>query len=875
MDKRLSDVLAGRESNHIFPFLWMKDHQTEKLPGLVESVYNSGARAFCVESRPHEQFCRQGWWDDMDIVLAEARKRGMKVWILDDKHFPTGYANGAIKEKYPEKRKWQLVEEHVDVVGPAPESAILISASGSLEDDCSRGCTCVTEGADPEDILLGVYAYHRSEADETLDETPIDLTEHVRGRYVFWDIPAGVYRVFALYKSRRGGMKNRIHMIDPDSVRVLIDEVYEPHYAHYKAYFGNTIAGFFSDEPSFGNQQLLSGGASASMYDQKLGQPGLALPWTDEAERRMERALGRNVRGELAGLWYRRGDGHPEVRIAYMNAVTELWREAFSDQLGEWCRSHGVEYIGHIIEDMNAHMRLSCSGGHYFRALDGQDMAGIDVVLHQIIPGMAHYKHSASAAGGFADPEFFDYMLARLAASLSHIQPRMRGRAMCEVFGAYGWAAGVPAMKRLMDHMLVRGIHYFVPHAFSPNFPDPDCPPHFNAGGKNPEFEGFARLMRYANQTAELMGENTEIVSAAILYAAEAEWSGRDYMLSQKPAKLLCDAQLNYDILPIDAVGNAYVRDGVLRVGEMRYHALIVPYAEYLPQSFTEKLAELEAAGMRLVFVDGRPEGCTCGRVIPLAQIADFVRACVRACGGEDIALDRPFALLRFRHTRRDGADAFLFVNESGTEDFDGVVTLPVRGNGIRIDLLQDDCRRICAEDGRVRLSLCRGQSAVLLFGDTGEIPQEDEFALAEKPLEAVWQMSLKPAVTERETEGVYSEPIAVERLYNVTGIHGDPDFCGTIRYETCFDAPRGTAALDLGLVGECAHVYLNGTDLGVRIAPPYRYGIKSVVKERGNRLTVEVSNNLVHDQPDYFSHYMQIPPSGLLGPVRLLCRSI
>lgn len=122
---------------------------------------------------------------------------------MDDKHFPTGYANGAIKEKYPQKGKWQLIEEHVDVIGPAPESEILINTSGSLEDDCSRGCSSVKEGAAPGDVLLGVYAYRRSEADETLDETPIDLTDYVKGRCVYWNIPEGVYRVFALYKSRR------------------------------------------------------------------------------------------------------------------------------------------------------------------------------------------------------------------------------------------------------------------------------------------------------------------------------------------------------------------------------------------------------------------------------------------------------------------------------------------------------------------------------------------------------------------------------------------------------------------------------------------------------------------------------------------------
>lgn len=35
----------------------------------------------------------------MDVILDEARKRGMKVWILDDSHFPTGYANGAMAGK--------------------------------------------------------------------------------------------------------------------------------------------------------------------------------------------------------------------------------------------------------------------------------------------------------------------------------------------------------------------------------------------------------------------------------------------------------------------------------------------------------------------------------------------------------------------------------------------------------------------------------------------------------------------------------------------------------------------------------------------------------------------------------------------------------
>lgn len=45
-------------------------------------------------------------------------------------------------------------------------------------------------------------------------------------------------------------------MTDPESCKVLLDAVYEPHWKHYAADFGKTIAGFFSDEPELGNAEL-------------------------------------------------------------------------------------------------------------------------------------------------------------------------------------------------------------------------------------------------------------------------------------------------------------------------------------------------------------------------------------------------------------------------------------------------------------------------------------------------------------------------------------------------------------------------------------------------------------------------------------------
>lgn len=849
MDQRLNDIINGKEGNHLLPFLWMHDGHHDELPALVQQVYDSGARALCVESRPHEGFGEQSWWDDMDVVLREAEKRGMKVWILDDKHFPTGYANGLVSKKYPERRKWQLVEEHVDVVGPALQNALLLHP-------------------DEENILLGVYAYERHEEAETLDAAPVDLTDRVKGRYVYWDIPAGVWRVMALYKTRRGTkQKDYIHLIDADSVKVLIEAVYEPHYAHYAKYFGNTIAGFFSDEPSLGNCQTVGGAGDVDIYNQRLGQPGLALPWTDELLQRLDEALGGDARPRLAALWYEQGEDTAAVRLAYMNVLTALWREHFSYQLGKWCRAHGVEYIGHVIEDKNAHARLGCSGGHYFRSLDGQDMAGIDVVLHQIMPGLAHHQHATILSSGVSDPAFFQYVLARLAASHSHIQPRMKNRAMCEIFGAYGWAEGVPMMKELMDHMLVRGVNHFVPHAFSPKYPDPDCPPHFNAGGCNPEFTGFAKLMKYTNQVTHLLEGGTEIVSAAILYHAEAEWSGKDYMLTQEPARRLYDAQLNYDILPIDAIiEQAWVENGALRVNDMRYPVLIVPYAAFLPPEFIERAAALERQGAKIAFITDRPEDCGCGDVIALDEVEDYVRK----NGDEDVRVKGKFPLLRVSHVRRDGCDIFMLVNESMEAAFSGELTLPVSGHGVKLDLLGDARYAVEAKDGALPLRLERGESTILLFGDDSwqglaPVPAYTRAAAIDGP----WTLTLRAA----HGAPCDGEMKRLDALYNVTGPEGDDGFSGWMRYETAFEAAEGAAALDLGLVGECARVWLNGVDLGERVHAPYVFDVAASVRPGRNELVVEVTNSLVHQQPDVFSRYVQIPPSGLLGPVRQLSR--
>ena len=78
-----------------------------------------------------------------------------------------------------------------------------------------------------ERTVVAAVAYRRQEgSDERLCGEPVVLTDRVKGPLLYWDVPEGCWRVIVLYQTREGAMHpDYIHMIDPESVDVLIEAV--------------------------------------------------------------------------------------------------------------------------------------------------------------------------------------------------------------------------------------------------------------------------------------------------------------------------------------------------------------------------------------------------------------------------------------------------------------------------------------------------------------------------------------------------------------------------------------------------------------------------------------------------------------------------
>ncbi len=864
MDARLEDVLQGKEGNYLYPFFWIRDGRTEELPGRIQKVYESGCRAFCVESRTHHDFCGPGWWEDMGVILKEAQKRGMKVWVLDDKHFPTGYANGILEKCHGDKRKWFIREHHVDVAGPLAGSSVLVPMMQEVEE------------------IITAVAYRRAGKEDGLEGPGIDLSEGLKGGgdFLYWDVPVGFYRIFFLIKTRDGGRQDQadyINELSGESARMLIDAVYEPHYTYVGEYFGNTLAGFFSDEPGFYSRHMGHWGYDKGEYNRTVGQPGLALPWDEGLIPRMESydAVGAGMAlNMLPLLWYPCKDLSPVVRLAYMDSVTLLWEENFSMQVGNWCRAHHVTYTGHIIEDMNAHMRIGSGAGHYFRALGGQDISGVDIVLHQVLPGYGHRDAAGLGESGRVDCHFFHYVLPKLAVSLARTEPRMEGRAMCEVFGAYGWAETVSCMKWLIDFLLVRGINCFVPHAFTDRFPDPDCPPHFYAEGNNPQFPGFCKLMRYTNKAAHLLAGARLWTEGAVLYPAEGEWmSSPASRTMDECARVLYDAHIDFDILSIDALGRAKVREKKLWVNGYAHRFLVVPYAEFYPEKLWKILGQFEEEGFPIfrLWENGSGQGAG-GEALPGTLVTAGMLAGELAKRSLVHRYMDGMEYLRISRFHREQAVWFMLFWEDIREKAAGVVQLPCAGEFLRLDIMSGKMVRDFTPDGRVEIHLVPYQSELLLFD------RFDEAFLGSVPEKDIWEEWMKPGLLwdiglmEQGKDPDYRLVRKESELFRITGQDAWPHFSGQVRYETVIKLTEaGRWGIDLGEVGVTANLTVNGEDLGMRICPPYRWDISGQAREGENKIVVEVANTLIYRLgKDRCSEFLQVGPSGLLGPVRL-----
>ena len=324
---------------------------------------------------------------------------------------------------------------------------------------------------------------------------------------------------------------------------------------------------------------------------------------------------------------------------------------------------------------------------------------------------------------------------------------------------------------------------------------------------------------------------------------------------------------------------------------------MVIPFAERLPLEFMERLTEFAQDGLRVIFLRSLPSDssrpCThfedvlaTLRSSPRIAVLDHDNLVDKLLDQDicDVRVSGAAPTLRAFYYTRGGDDLYFFVNESTHDTVDVRVAFHHDAPPVGYDPLANALYACCARrTGAVveaDLFLEPYESTFIVFGD--ETRRSFGQALNERPVRkdmlsgpgvtGPWKVSM---ATAEDFPSFRKEP-SIGGLGNISIPDVLPRFSGTVRYETEIEwmPPKETRRvfLDLGAVYETAAVQINGIDVGVRIAPPYRVEATRALRPGMNHLRVDVTNTLAKHVHDNFIDRAAVQePSGLIGPVQLL----
>jgi hypothetical protein len=632
--------------------------------------------------------------------VDEAKKRDMRVWIVDDAGYPSGFAGGKFTELKPEQRMQALVV------------AEKITASGG---------EVVTRALKPE--AVAVMAVNTAGGES--------VAVPVTNGGIAWTAPAGQWTVMVVEhqfrtsptrsdtnpKRVKDGSQSLEDYLDPAATREFLAFTHEQYKKYVGDEFGKTILGFRGDEPDYS----ING-----------------VPWTPRLFDEFARVKGYDVRPYVGSFLLPKQvaitEAQRRAKADYWDVFSQMFRDGFFKVQGDWCAANGLEYQVHLNHE-EMEMQLVKSEGEFFRDMKYVQVPGIDSIWHQI------WTDTVS-----------DF--PRLASSVSHVYGKPR--AFTESFAAYRPEPDVEMARYIVNEQLVRGVNLVE----TMYFPASTTP----GRGASPYMKeaGYPALLSYVRRMSYLLSMGRPAATVALYLPSSAMWLGDEAADTAFVAteRMLSERQIDFDIVSEDALGG----DLKAGVGEFetlsgsRYTTVILPGEAVLSERALERLKGFAKGGGKVLFLGHLPEMISGKSYLEAraATTADFawakvevsaqleavptppaqppaaapgaqvvpaaVDAAVAGVVTPDVWLDAKDAALKVMKRRLKDSDVYLFFNE-GAAASDHAVTF--RNDGQLVEEWDTETGKVAAmvstrdEEGKtmtVRLALKPHEMRVLML---------------------------------------------------------------------------------------------------------------------------------------------------------------
>ncbi|MFP4355502.1 MAG: glycosyl hydrolase [Phycisphaerae bacterium] len=535
---------------------WNGKLEPERLKRAVRSMHAAGMGGFFMHSRYglKTPYMSEQWFECVKACIEQARQLDMKAYLYDEDRWPSGTAGGAVTREHPEYGVHLLRLSFADRPAEGTQRLAVFhirrDAEGQLES---------YEPSDP-------------------DTAPNSETGTV---------------AFDVVRQEPSGWHNDGAYLDemnPQAVAEFIRLTHQAYADRYAEDFGDLIPAIFTDEPN----------VVCEFWD---AQPDKwALPWTPDMPRQFIQRHGYDLLAHLPELLFQAPDEpFSKVRHDFWQTVCELFVEAFSQQIGQWCDHHKLASTGHMLQEQTLRTqaeRVGATMPHY----EHMQWPGIDI-LRDSDEELITAKQCSS-----------------VAAQLG------KERTLSELYGCTGWDWPMEGHKFIGDWHVSAGINFRCPHLT-----------HYGlAGGAKRDYPAsifshspwwshyqivedyFARLNLFATS-------GQPIREVLVIHPIESGWAtllpsqGHQGQIDHLHEQLrnivyrLSAEHYDWDFGDESIMArHGKVSSGKLEVGRMQYRAVIVPPCLTLRSSTVELLESFIQAGGSVIVAGPRPRRVNC-----------------------------------------------------------------------------------------------------------------------------------------------------------------------------------------------------------------------------------------------------------------------
>ncbi|MFQ6131605.1 MAG: glycosyl hydrolase [Armatimonadota bacterium] len=667
---------------------------------LIRSLSSQGFGGVVCNVSFTDYLTSDAMWDAFVRAVNEAKKAGMSLWLYDEKGYPSGAAGGLVLRDHPE---WE--------------------ARGLLIAEAHTDGDPVSLDLPPGDPFMAV-AFPTNDGRIALAEG-IDLTNRVRDAHLTWDPPAGTWAILAitedrLYENTHAAMSLAdklpyINLLMPEPTRRFIELTHQQYADRLGDDLGRYFEATFTDEPSL-----------MSLFMRPM--PYRVLPWAPNLPVEFRKRRGYRLKPNVPALILDAGARSAQVRHDFWLTVAELVSDSFFGQIQEFCREHNVLSGGHLLweESLRNHVAFY---GDFFRCLRRTDAPSIDCLTS--VPAQVPWR-IARLTGSAADLDGKPITMCETSDFSQRYRPDGDDRPVHNVTE--------DEIRGTCNRLMLSGITTITSYY---SFVGLDT-------------RQLRRLNEYVGRCSTMLEGGHQVADIAVVYPIESLWprfTPARHGATDSPSALqveeafnavsesLFAARRDFTYLDSRTLVEAQVGDGQLVHGDMRWHVVILPCVDTLPEAAWLNLAQFEKAGGVVIAVGARPTNST--RAFPSPRIVELGQKMLGASAeprvtwygegaglflpqsavavlpsilstiiAEDVAVSPSNVPVRVTHRRIEGRDVYFLIND-GAQPVEVTVSLTAAGTGEQWDPATGE---ITPLESRQDIALALGPYEGMLF---------------------------------------------------------------------------------------------------------------------------------------------------------------